>query len=284
VDHRKNTSYSKYDNIETIPYAERQLIVVMDDEFVAAQRKSKDTISASFDWEQLLKTAGKVVVGGYPGAIVMAGVAAYEAWERAKKNGVNALQIKDAEAKVLTFAPTHPRRGVLYVGHPSDPKVYYTVASFHRMAFEHKFAEALDLLMHLGATKIKVEHIRGWSSEFAASLSVPLHSGPVSASAGTHSRSNSSLLFESSLPNNQSKSIPENLVWYPHEPAWQAIAKGRLSFSMKEFSLVVNYDEDFGINAGLKVAAAKAGLDLGGNFQNHEQTSWRIVGTFASAT
>ncbi len=277
-------SGSKYMDIGAMSYAERQLIVVLPDGVVAAQRKEKDGTSMPFDWSGLLKNAGKMVVGGYPGVLLMAGTAAYEAWERAKKNGINVLQIKDVEAKNLTFAPTHPRRSVLYVGHPSDPKVYYTVASFHRMAFEHKFAEALNLLMNLGATKIKVEHVRGWSSEFAASLSTTLPNSAISASAGSNSRLNSALLFESSLPENQSKSIPENLVWYPHEAAWQSIAKGRLSHGLKDFSLTVNYDEDFGINTGLKINAVKAGLDIGGNFQSHEETSWKIVGTFASGT
>ena len=88
-------SGSKYMDIGAMSYAERQLIVVLPDGVVAAQRKEKDGTSMPFDWSGLLKNAGKMVVGGYPGVLLMAGTAAYEAWERAKKNGINVLQIKD---------------------------------------------------------------------------------------------------------------------------------------------------------------------------------------------
>jgi hypothetical protein len=71
-------------------------------------------------------------------------------------------------------------------------------------------------------------------------------------------------------------------VWYLHEPTWQAIAKGRTQFGLSQFSLTVNYEDDFGVNAGLKVRVQKAGLDLGGNFEDHTATTWKIHGTFAS--
>lgn len=219
------------------------------------------------------------------GAIVGLGIAAameaYAAWQRARANGLDALQIKNSEAQELYFPPAHPRVGVLYVAHPGEPNVYYTVASFHRVAFEHKFAEAIDLLMSLGATKITVEHVSGWDSKFASTLSVSLPSAPSSASAGSNSRSNTTLLFEASLPENKSRFLPPNLVWYPHEPTWKSIANGRLVHGLNEFSLTVNYQDDFGVNAGLKGVATKAGLDLGGSFENHVATSWKLFGTFA---
>jgi len=36
----------------------------------------------------------------------------------------------------------------------------------------------------------------------------------------------------------------------------------------------------YGVNAGLKGKVQKFGLDLGGEFQNHESTTWTINGTF----
>ncbi|MBC7609833.1 MAG: hypothetical protein H7228_09710 [Polaromonas sp.] len=277
---------SKYEHLASLPYVERQLVVVMPDEIVAAQRKAEDANSDKpIDWMGIAKNAGRLLLpssGGLVGVAFVAATEAYAAWARARANGVNAIQIKRSEASNFTFPPAHPRDGVLYVAHPSDSNVYYTVASFHRVTFEHKFAEAVDLLMDLGATEIRVEHVRGWSSEFAATLSVPLQAGPVGAKAGVNCETETKLLFEASLPDNKSRTLPEKLVWYPHERTWQSLAKGRLSHGLTKFSLTVNYEDDFGINAGLKVGATKAGLELGGSFENHVATSWRLDGIFAS--
>ena len=53
------------------------------------------------------------------------------------------------------------------------------------------------------------------------------------------------------------------LVWYQHEPTWKAIAEGRMRFGLREFLLNVTYEDDFGVNAGLKALAFKSGLGLG---------------------
>jgi len=49
---------------------------------------------------------------------------------------------------------------------------------------------------------------------------------------------------------------------------------------MKEFSLGVSYQDDYGVNAGLKLKAEKAGLDMGGAFEDHLRTTWTISGSF----
>src|SRR5262249_36015264 len=58
------------------------------------------------------------------------------------------------ETKALKFPPGQPRELVVYIGHPAMENVYYPAAQFHRMTFEHKFSEAIKLLMALGATEI----------------------------------------------------------------------------------------------------------------------------------
>jgi hypothetical protein len=90
------------------------------------------------------------------------------------------------------------------------------------------------------------------------------------------------LLYEASLAGTDKPTIPEGLVWYSHEPVWQSVAKGRTIFGLNDFSLSVTYEDDFGINAGLKAAVVKAGLDLGGKFEDHQSTVWRIEGKFNS--
>lgn len=274
------------ESIQTLPYADRQLVVVMSDDIVSEQRKAaaKDSTESS-GWKDITINAAATIVGlrtnPYVAIASLAVKEAYGAWERSRNNGLKALPIKRSEARELIFPPGHPRDGVLYACHPADTDMYFTVASFHRVAFEHKLAEAVNLLMHLGATKFKVEHISGWSTEFASHLAVPLKPAAINAIAGSTSGAKSSLLFEASLPKNKSCVLPSDLVWYHHEKTWQSVAKGRLNFGMDDFSLMISYVDDFGINAGLKLAATKSGLDLGGKFEEHVATSWKIEGVFA---
>jgi len=258
----------------------RKLIVVMPDEMVEATRKAERDAAASnssIDW----RSVGRFFA---PGAMAIVDVStdAYKAWAQARQHGLNITQLGYKEADKLTFPPGHPRENVLYIAHPTNYNVYYTMASFHRMAFEHKFAEAIDLLMHLGATEVKVEHVRGWSREFASKISSVASGVNLDASAGTTKQDNASLLFEANFSGSNVPALPEELTWFHHEPTWQSVSKGRISFGMTQFSLTVNYEDDFGVNAGMKVAAQGAGLELGGNFQTHEATTWKLHGKFSN--
>lgn len=263
-----------------------KLVVVAPDDVVeaaeAAQAAAKDTKKA-LDFSAIASAAAGAIYGANFVGLLIEGAEALVAWGKARQSGLNIAQISQTQALSLTFPPGHPREGVLYVAHPAINAVYFTVASFHRLAFEHKFSEAIDLLMHLGATEIKVEHVQGWSREFAAKIAAPLPGVDAGIHASSTQASASSLLYEAHLRGSADPSLPETLVWYSYEPTWQSIAKGRMKFGLKEFSLSVNYDDDFGINAGLKLKAGKSGLDLGGTFEDHMATTWKIHGKFADS-
>lgn len=269
-------------SINSDNYAERQLIVVMPDDFVDSIRKFEEEIIEENKETSLKEAAILAMKLAIKTNIFTMAIDAYKALEKLKQNGFNATYIKKSESSGLTFPPGHPRNGVLYVAHPADDDVYYAMASFHRMAFEHKFSEAIDILMSLGANKIKVEHIRGWSHEFCGELAVSTPTGNLSATAHNTSKISSSILYEATLDGHTTPSIPDQLAWYKHEPTWQSIAKGRIQHGLREFSLSVAYEDNFGINAGLKISAVKSGLELGGRFEDHQATIWRISGTFTN--
>ena len=172
----------------------------------------------------------------------------------------------------------------MYAGHPAIPEVYVPLADFHRLTFEHKFSEVISLLMHLGARTIKVEHVTGWGTDFSSHLNIGLPSVVPSIDIGTEAKANQknqlSLLYEAELENSQTPSLPANLVWYPYESTWQQVASGRLKFGLKNFNLSLSYNDDYGINAGIKLKIDKAGLDAGGEFERHTATTWRIHGHF----
>ena len=268
------------------PYMERQLIVVTDDEVVQAARSAELQAleqKTGVDWAKISEITVKLFLGGTGQLMAEVTKEAIKAWSRARESGVDVLAVGKSEAVGISFPPGHPREGVLYIGHPASPKVYYTTAEFHRVTFEHKFSEAIDLLMYLGATKIRVEHVSGWSREFSSRLSVPLSGteSSVDVHADSSRGAGTSILYEATLDGTTEPKLPENLVWYPHEATWQSIAKGRIQFGLRDFSLSVSYDDDFGVNAGLKTSVAKAGLELGGKFEDHRSTVWRLAGEFA---
>jgi hypothetical protein len=185
-----------------------------------------------------------------------------------------------ADAKFVFRGQPRPR--LLYAIHPADPQRYYPVAEFHRFTFEHKFAEVVRLLVALGATKITVEHVHGWSHEFAAKVAAPLteQQATVNLTAEGKASSKSQILFDASFDGARSPSVPENLSWYPQEPLWAALAAGRIDGGMNEFTLELRYDNDFGINADLAAKAEKNKIDIGGKFESHMNTVWKISGKF----
>ena len=265
-----------------MPYAKRKLIVVADDSVVEAERAARastDAESNTVDWTAVVKESLEMywrymTIPGWIGMI-----------KAARDQGVNVLSVSRSESTMLQFPPGHPQDGVLYVGHPTVHEIYYPTAQFHRLTFEHKLSEAIELLMALGAIEINVEHQVGWGKEFSTNLNVPTGKTgeQVGTTAGKNTEKQRHLLFQISLEGTSDPSVPDELVWFPHEPTWQQVARGRIKYGMKSFSISLRYENDFGINADLEVMAGKAGLNLGGKFKNHESTIWKVQGSFKTS-
>ena len=253
-----------------------------DDSVVEAERAARastDAESNTVDWTAVVKESLEMywrymTIPGWIGMI-----------KAARDQGVNVLSVSRSESTMLQFPPGHPQDGVLYVGHPTVHEIYYPTAQFHRLAFEHKLSEAIELLMALGAIEINVEHQVGWGKEFSTNLNVPTGKAgeQVGTTAGKNTEKQRHVLFQISLEGTSDPSVPDELVWFPQEPTWQQVARGRIKYGMKSFSISLRYENDFGINADLEVMAGKAGLNLGGKFKNHESTIWKVQGSFKTS-
>jgi hypothetical protein len=278
-------------DITSMPYFERRLIVVSTKGIVkAVQEESKHVAHAlGFEWTKFATSAAKRVVQFDP-LVLAAGVGAevgihfFKAWAEARKNGVPVIQISPTQADKLKFPPSHPQLGIVYVGHPQLPNVYVPAANFHTRMFEHKFSEAIRLLVALGATHVHAEHITGSSRdlEIVASLVVPSNGMASNLEMGASMKSNAgkSLHFEGTYPGTDKPQLPEDLVWFPHESNWQMIAETRLKSRMDKFSMMVSYLDDLGVNANLKAGVEKAKLQMGGKFEDHESSVWKLHGEF----
>lgn len=268
------------DELTKLSYAERQLLTFVQDEVWEAELQAQQAPPEDKPiWLTIVRILGATYLGSY--GVLIQGI--YEAYKKLKESGELISTAPFSWTQKLSLLPGHPRDYLLYVGHPVQSDTYVPAADFHRIVFEHKFAEALSLLMHLGAKTCVVRHQIGWNRDFASSLSVGIPEAGVGAGVqgGSSSASDKSLLYEAEFEGHNNPSLPDQLVWYHHEPTWKQLAEGRLKFGLRKFSLQLIYNDDFSVNAGLKLKAEKAGFDLGGKFTDHVTTSWSISGTFA---
>lgn len=201
---------------------------------------------------------------------------------RLREQGFLVLTVAQGDAAAIRLPPGHPREKVVYVGHPARPTEYLPVGQFHRHVFEDKVAEAMRLLMGLGAVSISVEHIAGWDATSGLDIDVPTI-GNIKAGGKvvTTKQTGRRVMLEARLQPGSQPAIQPGLVWYGHEPLWRALAEARLAHGLQSFNLDVRYDDDYGIHAGLKVSVQKVGLELGADFENHQATVWRMSGDFA---
>jgi hypothetical protein len=218
--------------IASMPYARRKLVVIADDAIVRAERLAAKEAhegktvpdSSDINWRELAVSWLKsMVMPGYSAMMLaQAAIEIYNNINKLRATGVDVLTITISEAEQLIFAPGHPLNKVVYVAHPASSSIYYTAAQFHRLTFEHKFSEAIRLLMALGATEMEVEHVSGWSREFSARLSVPLATAGVSAGAdaGKEESRGSYALYTAKLNPRGEATRPDGMVWFPHEPTW----------------------------------------------------------------
>lgn len=288
----------KVEHFFDLPYADRQIIVFANDNIVEAkERDVEENISlvpSPKEEKTRISTIREAMLRAYKlkyeldtfvyRSAFLAAKGLFDAWKEAKSKGVDIFLVRKSWSSIFSLPPGHPRNNLVYIGHPASNHVYTPIADFHRFVFEHKFSELLSILMNLGATKISVRHIQGWGKPFTSKmdLSIPISitDSAVKASAGTKNQEEQKILYEANLLGTKSPKLPDNLMWYHHENTWQQIANGRLNFGLKNFSLNLQYKEDYGINAGLKAKLEGIGFDLGGEFEKHQSTVWEIQGEF----
>jgi len=242
------------------PYYQRQLICFVDDSQLAKNREKVATllnarVTANTVLQDMMRNLLKKVDHFY---------------ELTGKRISVAPMSKKEDFRV---PPSHPRERILYVGHPLEgmEPVHIPMADFHLYLFEKKFAEIISILMHLGAKTIRVERKTGWGRDLAGLMSVGIPAaGPASGD----------LLFKVEFAGTDNPKLPGVRLWFRNEPSWQQVARGRLEFGQKQYSVTLSNQEDYGVTQTLMTNAVKAGFELGGNFREHQATVWIVSGEF----
>lgn len=304
------------------PYSERQLIVFAADEVVAAyerieamlneDRKFSINPDSYLDYFKLqLKKSDIDELTRIMGLM--------RSFFMAKREGVVLRLIPNSAVGQFVLPPGHPRHQVVYVGHPAQVRQYIPLGEFHRLVFEHKLAEVISLLMHLGAKTIQIKQRKGWEvNKFLQSQCLPpvvpalslaaeegrirslldIYKSRLAASVepGAEAKEVKEVkelrdcqennepvaVFHTGVSSQVVPQIPDNLSWYRFEPNWQWVSEGRIKFGLKQFIIDLHYGEDFDIHANLRLKLEKSGFHVGREFEEHVPTVWRIFGEFWS--
>jgi hypothetical protein len=274
--------------VPRLPYTARQRIIVVDDEIAFRERAVVADAAKGSSWDEIVAGGAFGVAAGmlFPMTSILVGtsVAARELYKRvseARTRGLNLLTVARSETRGLEFPPGHPFDNTIYIGEPAgDSRIYWPAAEFHRRTFESKAAEAVRLLMALGATRILAISDEGWDRAFASSLDLSLPAQETQLKGRVATSGNQSLLFEARLAPSRPR-IPRGLHWLPTEPTWRQVEIGRIHHRLRDFRLLITYKSDFGIDANFEKRVLKTKLKLGGDFQAHRSTVWRLEGEFS---
>lgn len=257
---------------------DKKYIIPTDDEFVTELNKLKNNDK----FLSLIRTLGKPpysllsiytapVLWFYRDEIKKAAIT-----QQTKNSKLQYVGMSEIHSSGVSFPPSHPRELTAYIQHPVDDGTYITMANFHRVVFEHKVAEATNFLMALGAKSLKIESVKGWGKEFSADLEGSLASAGIKG----HCNNSQKVVYEATLNPVGEPHLPDSLVWYDFEPSWQSLAKGRLNHGLTNFTVLVCYEDDFGVDAKLKSNVNELEVSLGGSFEEHTSTVWKMVGSF----
>jgi hypothetical protein len=274
-----------YRDIAALPYAQRRLLTVADHWIVRMDRlwdehgiskPASDNLAAEYMREQRAKHG----VGKLTSFMALLGINRTASQAR-KMHAVGVLPVTVEESRLLQFPPNHPLVGVVYAAHPRRSQFYLPLAEFHTRIFEDKFSEILRVLSALGARRIAVTASEGWGREVAVDLSANFPGATALAVKREAGVGQQGLLYLADLPGNVGRSLPGDLTWYWTEPTWQELARQRLEHSLREFRLLFQYRDDYGVTQRLAAGVQGVGLGAGGTFRQHVNTTWILAGEFS---
>lgn len=200
----------------------------------------------------------------------------------------------------------HPYPNQLYIVHPYKTSLYVPFEEAEEIFFLDKVQELCYILECLGAESIEILSVKGktaseiasHASEINANADVKLFSGNGSQSAaGTYSQSSeskTSRAYTIRMDPLKKPYLPDNLIWYEHQPQWKRLVERRLNNNLLEYSeSVQSSDSKFTSNTevnDIKGDASYLWTKIGVNvnqfsdsqFKTSSETIWEIKVKFRS--
>lgn len=168
----------------------------------------------------------------------------------------------------------------LYVMSPVEDNVYLKLYEFHKVNFDTKYSEMLDMLQSLGATYIKISTAEEGEREFKGNVGseneyetsdkegkTKKQKGKMGAKFDMSNSKSKTKTFEGKYLGNTRKELHKKQLWYLKQKDWQDIANARLELGLQEFKFKLKHSEDFGINVSLNAIISSVGIKMGGEFK-----------------
>jgi hypothetical protein len=293
-------------DLASIPYLERQTIVVVSDAEAAEARAALRGAALAPSSEKQLQVADRLrldplfalalasavevgwisrsrvdlVVKGLPYLPIVARRArdfqkTFRAWRRAR---TATLLISTTEQSQLRWPKGDPVRDQVYAGSPADAKTYYPLASFHDDVFFERASELRRLLSRLGARRVMAKHVViGGSSGRGRLIGRAEQVGvPIVAKARKRVSRELEEMFDREMSSGSPKSheeVTRDLHWIAKEPDWQELIDERFADRLRKDKLVFRADTDYGLGAGVQAAVSglPADVKVGGKFKRYER-------------
>lgn len=139
----------------------------------------------------------------------------------------------------IKFPLGHPYEDELYFAHPFKKDIYYHSSNYENMLMQEKLMELNDILECLGAKNIvtKTSGVFDMQNKQDTTGNINAEAGFIKSLKGEasidfrereNSLSNNSASSEQSFSYNKEPYLPENLLWFNHEPTWQKLSEQRL--------------------------------------------------------
>jgi len=204
----------------------------------------------------------------------------------------------------ITFPTTHPKLDHTYICHPYKTDTYLPIEDYDNELLYDRMSEFCYLLECLGATSTSTENIKGESSDASSHANIQCNAEGkykiISANASTEfdgrkkNFSQSTLKIGRNQHFNPTKKpfVPENLVWFPHQIAWQRLVQQRMNGNLLNHSeylssseqKIISNSEMVKINGELDAlfASIKGGVEFNRerNIENNKEVEWRVNVTF----
>lgn len=280
-------------SIIDLPFHERRYIAVVSNEdfrkHQAASSPADDTASAwpilGMIGTSLLQTSPIVLGAKFIGSLIKQGEREEKSVppppeQNAPKNQKQEVAriISLSDANEFTFISGSAEVGEIYAASPVNSRAYYPVETYSDDLMNHKISELERILNSLGARHYSIKLDQGESS------SVGLLGGIkrlAEAKAGAELEKMRRRRFErSGTSDGKEPAMPEQLVWFHREPAWQALAESRLHHGRREFSLTVDLEQSFKLSTKAISDLRALKFEIDGHAQRHSNFSLSVAGSF----
>lgn len=270
----------KTKEFNNLPYNERRLLIVVDNEnrkIDKIKELGKSNKNLEMFSKTLLAAGTSSPIGGFgvKAALVASGaVVNYVSASLDKKTKIPIYVATLDEVAGVTFSTIEPSLNSLYIANPVATDIYYNASEFHELVMKHKFDEVVRILQSLGATKITAINNEEQKSSAMGKV--------TSDFSVTFQKHNTSKIYYNGTYKPTHKAfLPDKLYWYENNGGLKNIVEGRLYRGMESFELVFEVTSDFGITADLIVKLEKAiGIKLKGEYKSFEKTYLKINGEF----